>query len=293
MKWSDIQLENSYEMESTEKRFAVAMEKLKSTFAKPEITDAINKLAESLPKLAEVVADVVGFAVDHPVLAAGGAIGAQAGSAAIGGVAQSLMSTAISGALAKGGGSAAAAVAETAATTAGGSMAKSFLGGLTGGTGLALVGAAIAAAFVANAILSNEEKKDEEKKQAAETGQKYYEGGGGVSGAGNAEGMGGSGQNYEKFYNPDTGQEEVIPVDSLEREKYMTEVLANGQTREEMLAAQSAQKFLAPPEDPTMADPAAFMTPDDSSSASSFAPFSGSFAPKASGGSGGVFIRLS
>lgn len=284
MTWNDIQLNASYEAESTEKRFAIAMEKLKATFSKPEITDAINKLAESLPKLAELVADFVGFAAKNPALAAGGLVGAQFGSAAIGGVAQSLMSSII----AKGGGAAATTIAETAATSAGGSIAKGFLGSLTAGTGLALIGAAIATAFVANAMLSNEEAKDAEKKRAAETGEKYYEGGGGVSGAGNAEGMGGSGQNYEMFRDPATGEETAIPVDSLERERFLSEVLPNGMTRQEMMDTQAAQSFLAPPEDSLLSDPNAFMTPDDTTMASSFAPYSGAFAPpKAQSGGGG------
>lgn len=286
MKWNDIQLNASYEAESTEKRFAVALEKLKATFAKPEITDAINKLAESLPKLADVVAEVVGFAAKNPALAAGGLVGAQFGSAAFGGAAQSLISSMIQSAMSKGGAGAAATVAESAATSAGGNIAKGFLGSLTAGTGLALVGAAIATAFVANAMLSNEEKAKEEKTNAARTGEKFFEGGGGVSGAGVAEGMGGSGQNYEMFKDPTTGEETPIPVDSLAREKFMTEVLPNGMTREEMMGTQKAQAFLAP-SDAGPSDPNAFMTPDDTTAASSLMPYSGAFSPpKAQGGGG-------
>jgi len=56
-----------------------ALNKVRDAFAQPKMLDAIGKLADKLPSLAKVVADVVSFIADSPLMAAGVGLGLRAG----------------------------------------------------------------------------------------------------------------------------------------------------------------------------------------------------------------------
>lgn len=58
-----------------EARFRQAMEKLSQATQKPEMIEAINSLAESLPQLADALAKFVGWAAKNPMMAGGALVG--------------------------------------------------------------------------------------------------------------------------------------------------------------------------------------------------------------------------
>jgi hypothetical protein len=148
---------------------AVALEKLAQAFAKPEITEAINKLADSLPKLADLAGKAVGFAVDNPGKAAALGVGGIAAQGAIGGIgaaAFSGLSAKILGSFTAGGAQAASTMA--AGVASGGAQAGSAMGAAMGGIPWGTYGALFAAAVIAGGLLrkAHDEKVDEEKKAA-------------------------------------------------------------------------------------------------------------------------------
>ena len=207
--YGDLQTEAAAEMETTEKKMAVALEKLRQAFAKPEITDALTKLMSKLPALADIVASLVDFAVEHPALAGAGALGASVGGSVMTGAANSAFDALIKGAFKSGGQVAATEVASGLAGSAGGGLASSVVGALTSGPGLALIGVALAAYFVASAIDAADKERDAEKERAAQAGEMFHEGGGGESGFG-AE------SNSEVWVrNAETGQLEKKTADEL------------------------------------------------------------------------------
>lgn len=63
------------ERRSPEGQLTAALNRLSTAFAQPVIIKAIDDLAKHLPQLAEVVAQVVGFAAQHPIIAGAGALG--------------------------------------------------------------------------------------------------------------------------------------------------------------------------------------------------------------------------
>ncbi len=142
--YSDLQKEAADEMETGEKKMAVAMEKMKQAFSKPEVTAAIEKLLGSLPKLADILADLVGFAAKHPVLA-----GAAAGAGVFGQGALSQGIPALIDALKKGGGAAAGPAGGAGAGVPGvpGAGVKPGVG-----SALAVVGAGLAGFEVGKAL---------------------------------------------------------------------------------------------------------------------------------------------
>lgn len=81
--YADLQKEAASEMATGEGKMQTAIEKLRQAFAKPEVTAAIEKLMGALPALADMIASIVGFAADHPTLAAGAAIGGTFGKGAL------------------------------------------------------------------------------------------------------------------------------------------------------------------------------------------------------------------
>lgn len=168
--WADIQKEAADEMESPEKRLAVAMEKLTQSFQSKEITDAIGKLAESLPKLAEVAGDVIGFASKHPIAAGGLALGGNAALSAAGTGLSSMITSALFGGGTKAAGAIAGGVvagAETAAAgggalvAAGTGIAGMFVGGLAAAGLSVALGMAIRSAWNASQKADNEKRMKE------------------------------------------------------------------------------------------------------------------------------------
>ena len=66
---------------SAEANLTLAMNKFKAAFVDPRMMAAITKLSASLPKLADLVAKVAGFVVEHPGKAAAGYVGLKVGGA--------------------------------------------------------------------------------------------------------------------------------------------------------------------------------------------------------------------
>lgn len=145
---------------SAEANMTVALNKFKASFADPQFLNALNKMSADLPKLADMVAKVVGFAVKNPGKAAALGIGAKVGGAVLGGVGASLIkklvfgggAAAAGGALAGAGTAAAGAgtMAEATAAVAGVSAAAKALAGL-GGAATATGGATAGGGMLATA----------------------------------------------------------------------------------------------------------------------------------------------
>lgn len=83
--------------ESVEKdpgrKFDKALNNLTEAFQQPEMIDAINTLAEALPKLAKVLGKGVSFAAENPALAAGAVVGGRVGLSFAGGALGNAAST--------------------------------------------------------------------------------------------------------------------------------------------------------------------------------------------------------
>lgn len=155
--FADIQADAAKEMQSTEARMQTALNRLRDVFLREDIQEAINKLAESLPKLADAVASMVGFAVDRPGTAGVAAVAA----VGLNGAVSAGLSSVIGAAFSKGGASAAAQIASGMASGAAGAgtgMASSFA------ASAGLIGLAIAGA-VAVAVIANEADEAARKKQ--------------------------------------------------------------------------------------------------------------------------------
>lgn len=125
LSYSQVQEIASKSMNSGPAKLAAAMEKMKASFTKPEITGAIGQLADGLPKLAGVITGVVDFAAAHPILAGGALVGGTAIRGAAGGVAgvgmealSASMKTALGGTAAAAGATAGAGVGEGLAAAA-------------------------------------------------------------------------------------------------------------------------------------------------------------------------------
>jgi hypothetical protein len=68
-------------------RLKMAIEKVEQAFRKPEMMDAIDKLAESLPELAQGLIKLMNFVTKHPLLAGSIALGGKVGMGALSGFA--------------------------------------------------------------------------------------------------------------------------------------------------------------------------------------------------------------
>lgn len=131
MDGAQMQREADAARQTPEMQLTAALNTLSNAFAQPRIINAINDLAQHLPRLAEILAQVIGFAAEHPILAGAGAIAGNVGA----GIVSGAISEALGGALAAGGGA----------------VLKKMLGkgagkALAGGAGSALGGAAEVAA---------------------------------------------------------------------------------------------------------------------------------------------------
>ena len=166
--YANIQDDAAKAMEGGKARMEAAMEKMKAAFMRPEITDAIGKLAEALPMLADVVASVVGFVAEHPILGAAGVAGGVAAKGAL----EAGLSAALKAAFDKGGKGAADVIGGALKSAAPG-VAQTIAGagmGLGGTFALALGGAAVVAALsytLTTAILNAKAEADAKKYEEA------------------------------------------------------------------------------------------------------------------------------
>lgn len=167
--WADISGEAAKEMESGPAKIAAATERLRQAVAKPEVVAGIEKMLNQLPKVADVLAKVVGFAADNP---------AAAGAAVLGGTfAKGAIESMIVGAFQRGGTAAAASIG--GALTQGSGGLVSALGGF--GPAVAVFAIAAAAFYAASEYQA---KKDAEKRKAeAEDAQRMLKGNKGLGGA--------------------------------------------------------------------------------------------------------------
>lgn len=93
--WSAIQNEAAASMKEAPQQVAVATEKLRQAFQSEKFQNALSRVIERLPALAEFLADVAGWAVDNPGSAIVAAITASIGKAAIGETVGSLLGSAL------------------------------------------------------------------------------------------------------------------------------------------------------------------------------------------------------
>jgi hypothetical protein len=125
-----IEEEAKKNLEDPQARLNEAMNKMAAEFSKPQMIDALKKLAELLPKMAEKMAQLVDFAMKNPKLAAAMAGGAHVGLGALGEIGSGAMrgigsgiTRGIGSALAGGGKAFARAFMESATAGGGGPAA--------------------------------------------------------------------------------------------------------------------------------------------------------------------------
>lgn len=191
--YADVQKQFAEEMQTPEKQIAASLTRLEKAFGNEKIIGAVERLAATLPGLADKFGELVGFGADHPVLATAGAVGAQ------------VLAATLSSAFSSGGAGVAGSI--TKALASGGSaLGVSF--------GTALGAAAIVAALAAvigSAIEAADNAREASKQRAAADGRRYVEGEGEQdTGAGSTSGM------PDLFVrNPETGQLERKTADQL------------------------------------------------------------------------------
>lgn len=135
--------------------FTAAMNKLESAFTKKEMIEAIDKIAEKLPQLAEAIAKMLGWALEHPKEAVALGVAAKVIPAVVPAIAGSLGMSAIKGIAKRVGARGAVTAAETAAETGGAEVAGAGAAGAAGtaaGAGAAAVAGAAAAIGIPIAI---------------------------------------------------------------------------------------------------------------------------------------------
>ena len=119
------------ERRAPEAQLTAALNRITTAFDRPEIITAITDLASHLPKLAEIVAEVIGFAGKHPIAAGAAGIGLKVGG--------DILTEAAGGALASGGG---ALVKRLLGKRGGGAIAKGVGGAIEGVAGAGAEGVA-------------------------------------------------------------------------------------------------------------------------------------------------------
>jgi hypothetical protein len=245
--YADMQAEADKNMQSNGAKMQLALEELRQAFAQPEFIGAMKSLMGTMPKLAEVIAKVVGFAAEHPVAA---------GTLALGGVAgQGFASSAVSGfmaaAFAKGGTSAAEKIAEGVAK--GGATASSSIGASlllqAAPFALAFGAAVVAGGYLRRMYDEHEEKVDEEGKDRVDQGK--------LGGKERVEGEG--------VFNPETGEFERYARDKEGQFKFKSAPTANAVTGGLSGIGDFAAKWSAEqndPDSPTNKAKRAFIAPD-------------------------------
>jgi TP901 family phage tail tape measure protein len=134
--------------EDPQARLAQALEKMEQAFAKPKMIDAINKLSERLPELAEKVTGLVGFVLDNPKTTAGIVLGMKVGAPFLGGAIQAAAPS-VAKAILSGLTSQSAAAAFAPSGAAPGMLAK---GAGVVGSAAAVVGAGVAGFAIGEVI---------------------------------------------------------------------------------------------------------------------------------------------
>lgn len=173
LSYADIQKEATARMNGGQAKMDAAIEKMKASFLREDIAKAVGKLADVLPKFADLVSNLVGFASEHPALAAGGAIagtaakgfagGAVAGVGGPGAILKAIVTWGAPGAAAAAPGAAAAAAAPAAAAAAAVSSIAKFRSAIDTGIGpLGKLGIAAVAASAALLAIDQASKLNDE-----------------------------------------------------------------------------------------------------------------------------------
>lgn len=163
VQWADVTKEAAGEMNEAPQKIAQAKERLLQAFSSEKFQAALNKVIDKLPALADLIAKIVGFAVENPGGAAAAAIG---GTFAKGAIESIIVGAFKSGA-------AAAAPGLSGALAGGAGPFASALGPLMGPIGLAL-GASLGIMLLAS---MHQAKIDQEAREAAARGsQKMLKG---------------------------------------------------------------------------------------------------------------------
>lgn len=130
-----------------------AMARMGEAFTQPKMIDAMNKLADKLPAMADAVASVIDFVLDNPWESIAMVVAAKVGMAFAGAAVAKAVASGMAGLLARG---AAVQAASTAASVATGGATTLGVGGgvAAAGGGAAVAGAAtVAAAVIASAAV--------------------------------------------------------------------------------------------------------------------------------------------
>jgi hypothetical protein len=85
---ADLSKEAAKRMEDPQAKLAVALERLEQSFTKPKMVEAIGKLADQLPELADKMSKLVTFVLDNPKTAAGIVLGMKLGAPFLSGALQ-------------------------------------------------------------------------------------------------------------------------------------------------------------------------------------------------------------
>jgi hypothetical protein len=162
---ADMDKQAKERLADADRQMADAMRKLEVAFTSPKMVDGLMKLAEVAPKVADALAKLLGFAVDHPKSAMAAVVGAKVGSAVLPAVAGSLMSAGakglwktIAGRVA-GAGASAAAGAEGAAGAAAAGVGGTAAAGVAAVLGTAAAIGLPIAAGAGYLTYKNEENK--------------------------------------------------------------------------------------------------------------------------------------
>lgn len=163
LKFSDLEAEAATRMKGSSAAMRRAFNEVEEAFSKPEMQESIAKLAQELPKIAHLFADLVEFAADNPITALGAAGGLKFGGA--------FLSGAIKNALEDGGKSASGKLAD------GGSVAgKNFAQKAFAVANIAGVAAMLSAALIGSLVeyetARAKQKEDERRREIVEKGDK-------------------------------------------------------------------------------------------------------------------------
>ena len=145
---ADIAKEAQQRTKGPSAQMAIAMERLKAAFTKPEMIDGLVRLAKVAPLVAQKMADLLEMAFEHPAMAAGIVLGLKAGvpflTGAISAGGRAIASQIAAAVMGEGAGAVAGKVAGAAARGGGGivPVPAGAMGVL--GKGIAIAGAALA-----------------------------------------------------------------------------------------------------------------------------------------------------
>lgn len=149
MSAADMLKQAERERQSPEAQLTAALNRLQTAFSQPQIINAINDLAKHLPKLAELIAGIAGFAANNPVAATILGIGGKVALEAATGAASAAAAAWLKGLVVGGAATVAGGAGAAATGAAGAAAAAGGAGAAAAATGLGAIAAAVLAPLVA------------------------------------------------------------------------------------------------------------------------------------------------